>query len=74
MLRSARDDRLCFGLARVLVLAACLLALTPGKTLTIRAGVWGAWCYLACGGRFDLPLTLGALATPATGTKSFTGS
>jgi biotin-dependent carboxylase-like uncharacterized protein len=45
--------------------AACLLALTPGKTLTIRAGGWGAWCYLAFGGRFDLPLTLGALATHA---------
>lgn len=44
---------------------ACLLALSPGATLTIRAGGWGAWCYLAFGGRFDLPPTLGSLATHA---------
>jgi len=44
---------------------ACLLALPPGALLTIRAGDWGAWCYLAFGGRFDFPLTLGALATHA---------
>lgn len=44
---------------------ACLLPLPPGATLTIRAGDWGAWAYLAIGGRFDLPPTLGALATHA---------
>ena len=45
--------------------SACLLQLPPGATLTIRAGDWGAWAYLAIGGRFDLPPTLGALATHA---------
>ena len=45
--------------------SACLLPLPPGAPLTIRAGDWGGWCYLAIGGRFDLPPTLGALATHA---------
>jgi biotin-dependent carboxylase-like uncharacterized protein len=44
---------------------ACVLHLPPGAPLTIRPGRWGAWCYLAIGGRFDLPPALGALATHA---------
>lgn len=45
--------------------AACVLRLPPGALLTVRAGDWGAWAYLALGGRFDLSPTLGALATHA---------
>lgn len=44
---------------------ACLIALTPGARLAIRAGVSGAWCYVAIGARFDLPLALGSLSTHA---------
>jgi biotin-dependent carboxylase-like uncharacterized protein len=44
---------------------ACIIALTPGARLTIRAGVFGAWCYVAIGARFDLPLALGSLSTHA---------
>lgn len=44
---------------------ACLIALTPGARLAIRAGVFGAWCYVAIGARFDLPLALGSLSTHA---------
>lgn len=44
---------------------ACVLRLSPGAPLAIRAGGWGAWCYLAIGGHFDLPPALGALATHA---------
>ncbi|CAN2532729.1 5-oxoprolinase+subunit+C [Methylocapsa aurea] len=44
---------------------ACVLALEPGARLSIRAGRGGAWCYVAVGGRIDLPLALGSLATHA---------
>jgi biotin-dependent carboxylase-like uncharacterized protein len=44
---------------------ACLLQLTEGARLAIRAGGAGAWCYLALGARLDLPPTLGSLATHA---------
>jgi biotin-dependent carboxylase-like uncharacterized protein len=42
---------------------ACRLTLEPGARLSIRAGAAGAWCYVAIGGRLDLPPALGALAT-----------
>jgi biotin-dependent carboxylase-like uncharacterized protein len=45
--------------------SACLLPLPDGVRLTIRAGGAGAWCYLAIGARFDLPLSLDSLATHA---------
>ncbi|MBL1256006.1 biotin-dependent carboxyltransferase family protein [Methylocystis sp. Sn-Cys] len=44
---------------------ACLIALAPGARLAIRAGGSGAWCYVAVGARFDLPLALGSLSTHA---------
>ncbi|MGJ0393598.1 MAG: biotin-dependent carboxyltransferase family protein [Methylocystis sp.] len=44
---------------------ACLFPLAPGMRLTIRAGASGAWCYVAFGAQFDLPLTLGSLSTHA---------
>jgi biotin-dependent carboxylase-like uncharacterized protein len=43
--------------------AAARLALAPGSTLRVRAGAAGAWCYLAVGGRIDIPLVLGSNAT-----------
>ncbi len=43
--------------------AACALTLAPGSRLTLRAGVYGAWCYVAPFGRFDLPSAFGSLAT-----------
>ena len=42
---------------------AVRLALTPGARLRIRAGADGAWCYLAVGGRIDVPPMLGSNAT-----------
>jgi 5-oxoprolinase (ATP-hydrolysing) subunit C len=39
------------------------LALAPGAKLRIRAGVEGAWCYLAVGGAIDVPPVLGSNAT-----------
>ncbi len=42
---------------------ACALSLEAGSRLSIRAGRSGAWCYVAVGGRFDLPPVLGSLAT-----------
>ncbi len=45
--------------------AATLLPLAPGARLSIRAGAAGAWCYVAVGGRIDLPLALGSLSTHA---------
>ncbi|QGM96649.1 biotin-dependent carboxyltransferase family protein [Methylocystis parvus] len=44
---------------------ACVFALRPGARLTIRAGVSGAWCYVAIGARLNLPRALGSLATHA---------
>ncbi len=44
---------------------ACALPLAPGARLSIRAGASGAWCYLAVGGRLDLPPALGSLSTHA---------
>lgn len=42
---------------------AVRLALEPGAKLRIRAGSDGAWCYLAVGGRIDVPPMLGSNAT-----------
>ncbi|MPZ38882.1 MAG: 5-oxoprolinase/urea amidolyase family protein [Rhizobiales bacterium] len=42
---------------------AVRLALTPGARLRIRAGADGAWCYVAVGGRIDVPPVLGSNAT-----------
>jgi biotin-dependent carboxylase-like uncharacterized protein len=42
---------------------ACALRLAPGARLSLRPGPAGAWCYVAVGGRFDLPPTLGSLST-----------
>jgi 5-oxoprolinase (ATP-hydrolysing) subunit C len=43
--------------------SACALTLAPSQRLSVRPGAFGAWCYLAVCGRFDLPPTLGSLAT-----------
>jgi biotin-dependent carboxylase-like uncharacterized protein len=43
--------------------SAVRLALTPGATLRVRAGVDGAWCYLAIGGKIDVAPMLGSNAT-----------
>lgn len=40
-----------------------LLRLEPGARLRIAAGAAGAWCYLAVGGRIDVPPMLGSTAT-----------
>jgi biotin-dependent carboxylase-like uncharacterized protein len=37
--------------------------LTPQAKLTIRAGVEGAWCYVAIGGHLDVAPTLGSVST-----------
>ncbi len=39
------------------------LRLEPGGRLAIRAGVSGAWCYLAVAGTIDVPAVLGSRAT-----------
>ena len=44
---------------------ACLLPLTEGARLVLRAGGSGAWCYVAVGGSLDLAPTLGSRATHA---------
>jgi biotin-dependent carboxylase-like uncharacterized protein len=44
---------------------AVRLALMPGARLRVRAGRGGAWCYLAVGGRIDVPPVLGSNATHA---------
>lgn len=41
---------------------ACLLPLAPGSRLSLRAGLSGAWCYVAIGARLGLAPTLGSLA------------
>jgi 5-oxoprolinase (ATP-hydrolysing) subunit C len=43
--------------------SAVRLALAPGAKLRVRAGSDGAWCYLAVGGRIDVPPMLGSNAT-----------
>ncbi len=43
--------------------SACALKLAPGAHLSLRPGTAGAWCYIAPFGGFDLPPTLGSLAT-----------
>ncbi len=47
--------------------AACVLALAPGSRLALRAGAgepfWGAWCYVAVGGAFELAPMLGSRAS-----------
>ncbi|WP_375456443.1 biotin-dependent carboxyltransferase family protein [uncultured Methylobacterium sp.] len=42
---------------------AVALTLDPGRTLSVRAGPSGAWCYLAVCGRIAVPPMLGATAT-----------
>ncbi|MCX7900067.1 MAG: urea amidolyase, partial [Methylocystis sp.] len=42
--------------------SGCGVALAPGARLTIRAGEWGAWSYVAFGAAFDIAPTLGSLA------------
>jgi len=43
--------------------AACCLVLQPGEHLTVRAGAYGAWCYLAVAGGFATPPEMGSRAT-----------
>ena len=43
--------------------SAVVLRLEPGATLAIRPGPAGAWCYVAIGGRFDVPPMLGSIST-----------
>jgi biotin-dependent carboxylase-like uncharacterized protein len=43
--------------------AATRMVLPPGSILRVRAGAAGAWCYLAVGGRIDIPPVLGSNAT-----------
>lgn len=43
--------------------SAVRLALVPGARLQIRAGVGGAWCYVAVGGTIDIAPMLGSHAT-----------
>jgi biotin-dependent carboxylase-like uncharacterized protein len=43
--------------------SAVQLPLAPGAMLRVRAGASGAWCYLAVGGRIDIPPVLGSNAT-----------
>ena len=42
---------------------AVRLMLRPGSRLRVRAGAFGAWCYLAVAGRIDVPPVLGSNAT-----------
>ena len=42
---------------------ACALTLAPGARLALRAGVSGAWAYVAPFGRFDVSKVLGSLST-----------
>lgn len=44
---------------------ACLLPLTEGARLVLRAGPSGAWCYVAVGGTLAFAPTLGSRATHA---------
>ena len=39
--------------------------LSAGESLTVRAGKWGSWCYLAFAGEVDAQAWLGATATHA---------
>lgn len=42
---------------------AVCLCLKPGETLSVRPGASGSWCYIAAGGRLDVPKTLGSVST-----------
>ncbi len=42
--------------------SACILPLAPGSRLALRAGVSGAWCYVALGARLGVAPTLGSRA------------
>ncbi len=42
--------------------SACVLPLAPGSRLSLRAGVSGAWCYVALGARLGVAPTLGSRA------------
>lgn len=44
---------------------ACVFPLEPGARVTIRAGAFGAWCYVAIRGRLDAPKALGSFSTHA---------
>ncbi|GJD42213.1 5-oxoprolinase subunit C [Methylobacterium cerastii] len=43
--------------------ASVALTLEPGRTLAVRAGAGGAWCYIAVCGRVAVAPTLGSTAT-----------
>lgn len=45
--------------------SAVVFPLEPGARVTIRAGVSGAWCYVAIGARLDIPKALDSLSTHA---------
>jgi len=42
---------------------AAVLCLNPGDHLSVRAGSWGAWTYIAVAGGVDVPLVLGSRST-----------
>jgi biotin-dependent carboxylase-like uncharacterized protein len=44
---------------------ACVFPLEPGARVAIRAGAYGAWCYLAVGAQFGVAKALGSLSTHA---------
>jgi biotin-dependent carboxylase-like uncharacterized protein len=44
---------------------AAVLRLEPGDSLSVKAGSWGAWAYVALHGGVDVPLVLGSRSTHA---------
>lgn len=40
-----------------------VVPIRAGEKITIRAGAWGSWCYLAFAGALDVPEWLGSVAT-----------
>ena len=42
---------------------AARLSLTPGATLSVRPGRFGAWCYVAIGGRLQVEPVMGSVST-----------
>lgn len=43
--------------------AHCAVTVPPGGRLTLRAGAWGVWAYVAVAGGIDLPPVMGSRAT-----------
>jgi biotin-dependent carboxylase-like uncharacterized protein len=43
--------------------AFCAVTVPPGGRLTLRAGEWGVWAYVAVAGGIDLPPVMGSHAT-----------